>query len=137
MINISTGDRVSFSLYSGINGIISFSGEVQAKLKHDLASLYPASNLIENHTNIWPMLPADIRETYNNSYTSYEYIALKTDAGEVHFIGVPWIRETTLVTENPKTAQLVISDFTDTDSTRLTKILSQYGYSLSSFKINN
>lgn len=136
MIDINTGDIVSFSLYSGINGTTTLSGKVQAKLTHELASVMPGSNLVTNHTNIWPLLPQEVKDNYTNSHTSYEYIALKTNNGTVYFIGIPWIREATLEKENPKTAELVLGNFTEVDGVRLGKILAQHNYTVKSFKIN-
>lgn len=76
------------------------------------------------HANVFPFLPVGTP----NSFDAYPYVKLKLQSGEITFVGLPWIREETLVLSTTQKMQLTIDSVTPEDQDRIIKALSANGF---------
>lgn len=76
------------------------------------------------HVNFYPYLPAG---TPNNP-AAYDYIKIKTTAGNTTILGVAWINLDTVVEVESRTASVTIKDVTASDVPRIKQALAQNGF---------
>lgn len=76
------------------------------------------------HVNFYPHLPAG---TINNP-AGYDYIKIKTTAGNVTILGLAWINLDSVVEVENRTAIVTIKNVTATDVPRIKNALAQNGF---------
>lgn len=123
--DFTLGAEVSFSIHGTIGGANTFSGEVVSAIGG--AHIPPNANGFTNHSNIYPALPDEVRAVTDDSYNSYNYVALSTGAADLVYIGIPWIADSTLQTVNETTKSVTVKDPFN-DSLRLSQVLKTNGY---------
>ena len=83
------------------------------------------------HVNFFPYLPAGTP----NKPSSYDYIKVKTTAGNTTILGVAWINMDTVVEVESRTATVTIKDISAIDVTRIKQALAQNGFNNVSINI--
>lgn len=76
------------------------------------------------HAQIYPMLPVG---TPNDPY-GYDYVKIKTTAGNVTILGIAWINDTTVTLVQSNTITAVIGNVSAVDVLRIRNALIQNGY---------
>lgn len=127
------GQKVSFSIYGAIGGESEFSGKAVGSMEGSFIP-DPGTALV-NHSNIWPAIPKDITDPLADSFSSYEYLIMVSDSGEVSYIGSPWINYDSVLAENLRTASVEVINFTDQDASRLRKVLESNSFTVGTIKI--
>lgn len=126
---MNVGQRNRFAIYGSIGEHSAFEGEVKGKV---MGSYLPAdSNAHVNHANIYPQLPEEIRNLYNDDYHSYDYYIIETDAGNTFFIGAPWINAKTIEELSETVLVVNIKDPEGRTQEELVKLLKTNGYEVS------
>lgn len=119
------GSVVSFDTYpASILGTIFSEVKVLGIFDKDTANMWIDANSM--HSNVYPSLPV-------NSPTSpddYQYVKLKHTNGNISVLGLPWIREDTIVVVNKGTLTLVLSDMTVEDKDNIVASIAAIGYKL-------
>jgi len=99
---------VSFDLYpSQILGSGYTRAKVLAWMDADTAK-YFGIDPIALHANVYPLLPAGTP----NRFDGYPYVKLRLENGTVTAVGVPWIRDETLVVLTQTRARLTLENIT-------------------------
>lgn len=133
--SVQIGDNITFSLYGPIYpGKVNFSGKVISRLSAD--GLPPTAMAATDHVNVYRDLPPEIQETIEDSFTSYNYLLVKTNDG-LFYIGEPWIIPGTLMLNNAGTATVTLGEFRDSDTGPLRQLLLANGYVVSSIVKSN
>lgn len=130
---IVIGIDITATLYDTVNGSTNISGKVISIVLGD--NLSPASNASENHVNIYPSLPAIVKETTEDDYTSYTYIAIKDSNDVVTYIGLPWITLSSVTRIDTATLTITLDDFPENGVDTVKAILTQNGYSNASYSL--
>lgn len=92
--DIAPGQKLKLSIYGQINAVKNFQGTVAGLV---LGSYVPqTADPSINHANIYPTLPAERKEAFQDIYTSYQYIQLIQEDDSVVYIGLPWINDATI-----------------------------------------
>jgi hypothetical protein len=76
------------------------------------------------HANIYPTLPAGVP----NDPTAYPWVKLLLANGSTTIIGVPWIKDSTLVVETSQSIQFTVSNITPSDQNTIIEALAAAGY---------
>lgn len=95
---------------------------VMGILDYEMASRY--ADIYPLHVQVYPSLP----EGTPNDPRSYDYILVKTTAGNNVVLGIPWIKENTIELVDSKTIQVLISNASAIDISRVRNALLQNGY---------
>lgn len=132
LTDIKHGRRYSFTTYGPVAGQSQFDGTAVAVISGRY--IEPYTGALANHANIYPTLPADVTRDIDNNATSYDYLQL-AHGTNMTFIGLPWIRETTLKEVIPRVATVPLLEFEDPDGSRLRAILESAGYTVGSISI--
>lgn len=99
---------VSFDLHaSQVLGSGYVRAKVLAWMDADTAK-YFGIDPIALHANVYPLLPPGTP----NAYDGYPYIKLRLENGDVTAIGVPWIRDETLVILTQTRARFTLENVT-------------------------
>lgn len=77
------------------------------------------------HAQVFPYLPSG---TPNNP-NAYDYVMVKTSTGQNVVLGYPWIKEDTIVEVSAVSIEILVTEVTTEDVTRLRDVLKQNGYS--------
>ena len=77
------------------------------------------------HAQVYPLLPTG---TVDDA-ASYTYLKLKLVSTEIAYIGLPWIREETIVATQRRRAVVKIEDVGPSDVNEIGLALSSNGYS--------
>lgn len=115
---------VSFSVYAtpvlgdGYNNV-----KVLAIMDAETAKLCNIDP-ISLHAQIYPSLPSGTV----NRYDGYLYVKLGLNNGQTTAIGLPWIREDTLVILNTRKLQFTLDGITAEDEPKVLRALSANGY---------
>lgn len=124
---VKVKDNLRFAIYGTVNGSAEISGIVIAKLS--ALAVPNTSSAPTDHVNIYRDIPEWVKDTIENDWQSYNYIALKT-VDSIVYIGEPWIISGTLYRDDIVTANVVIDSFRDSDSSALRFLLESNGYSV-------
>lgn len=76
------------------------------------------------HAQVYPTLPVGTP----NDPNAYNYLILKLPSGGTTILGIPWIREDTVVVKDTQTAQALIFGVSGEDLPKITNALVQSGY---------
>lgn len=79
------------------------------------------------HVNVYPTLPPGVPD----NPSQYQYLKVRHANGSISVIGIPWIKEDTLLINNKGTLTLVIDHVTPIDRERIIRALSANGYKAS------
>lgn len=134
MLEIMTiGKQVTFSIYGTIDSRSSFSGTVIGTNDGRYLPLIAQAEV--NHVNIYPTLPENQKELYSNLYYDYTYYTVRTDNGEVYYIGEAWIIAATLSEVLPVGCNIVLTDFDESKLTQLQLTLEQAGFNIAKLTV--
>lgn len=127
-----TRKAYSFDVYpSALLGTAFKNVTVQAILDYDTALGFV--DLAALHVSVFPYLPAGTP----NRPQDFDYLLLKTDAGDTTVIGVPWIIDETVQVVESLTITAIIEDVSTADLDRIRICLSQNGYDKIKLSINS
>lgn len=84
------------------------------------------------HVNVYPYLDP----TTPNDATAYSYLLFKTPNGITSALGLPWIREETIVLKEARTIRVTIGDASTPDVQRVRDALVQNGFNNLKIEIN-
>lgn len=76
------------------------------------------------HVNVYPTLPDGVPDDPDQ----YQFVKLQHLNGKVSIIGVPWIREDTIVISQKGTLTITVNDVGPVDLDRIVKALAANGY---------
>lgn len=114
---------VSFDYYpSQILGSGVVRAKVLAWMDADTAKFF-GIDPIALHANVYPLLPPSTP----NRYDGYPYVKLKLENGDVTAVGVPWIRDDTLVILTQTRARFTLENVTPDQITTALQALSANG----------
>jgi hypothetical protein len=85
------------------------------------------------HASVYPTLPAGTP----NDYRAYSYVRFQLASGQATIIGIPWIRDESLVISTNRTVQLTIDDINDTQLNTILLALSANGFAAVDVKYPN
>ncbi|MNP71325.1 hypothetical protein D3C76_1676970 [compost metagenome] len=78
----------------------------------------------EKHVNVYPSLPAGTPD----DPTAYMYVRIQHPSGEFEILGLPWIRESTIVSMNFDVLYAKISQVKPDDFEHILALLGANGY---------
>lgn len=93
-------------------------GVVDYEIASKYADLYPL------HAQVYSSLPNGTP----NDPKAYDYLLLKTTAGNIMAIGIPWIKESTIVLIESRVIQVIIDGVSASDVQSIRNALVQNGY---------
>lgn len=93
-------------------------GVVDYEIASKYADIYPL------HAQVYPSLPNGTP----NDPKAYNYLLLKTTAGNTLAIGIPWIKESTIVLVESRTIQVLVGGVSASDIQSIRNALVQNGY---------
>lgn len=76
------------------------------------------------HAKVYPYLPAGTP----NDPKAYDYLLIKTTAGNTMVIGIPWIKENTIELIESRTIRVLVGGTSASDINRIRNCLVQNGY---------
>lgn len=120
------GSEVSFSIHGNIGGRNNYTGEVVSVISG--AHVPAEANAFANHANIYPSLPEEVAAVVEDNFNTYHYVLLSVD-GKMVYVGLPWIRASSLSTVETVTRTIVVQD-SHNDALRLTQVLRSNGYTV-------
>lgn len=117
------GNVISFDVYPR-NYLGTFSHvRVEGVLSYD-AALRNGFDPVSLHVRVSPTLP-DI--TPNNA-RDYSYVVVTDRNNKTALIGLPWIKEETLIVHANYTAEIIVEGLAQGDDARLMQVLHQNGF---------
>ena len=125
LAQLPIGSTVSFETYAPqIIGAVIQNAVVLAHLDADTVRML-GGDPYSKHAQIYPTLPSG---TVDDA-TAYTYLKLKLVSTEITYIGLPWIREDTIVATNRRRAVVTIEDVGPSDVNEIGLALVSNGYS--------
>lgn len=119
------GSTVSFETYAPqIIGAVIQNAVVLSHLDADSVRML-GGDPYSKHAQVYPLLPTG---TVDDA-ASYTYLKLKLVSTEIAYIGLPWIREETIVATQRRRAVVKIEDVGPSDVNEIGLALSSNGYS--------
>ncbi|BEG72687.1 hypothetical protein [Pseudomonas phage PA1C] len=114
--DVAIGQKISFEVYPSAQYGNNFKNvTLAAFLDANLVRIL-GFDLIAAHQNVYPTLPAGTP----NDPSQYSYVRVEFEGGQHQYIGIPWIREGSVVVNNGQKATLV---FQNIDQRRLERII--------------
>lgn len=83
-------------------------------------------DIVSLHANIYPSLPSG---TVPNDPYQYSYMRIQHPSGEYSTLGIPWVREETIVISESTQIVLTFNNRTEEDLSRIVLALQSNGYS--------
>lgn len=121
---LTPGTKYSLQLYGINENENTYSGVV---LGISAASILPtavSTNAVITHNNIWGSLPVETQNAIDNNYASYMYVILELeDTKELRYIGLPWIKDGSLVEITDEVTTIILSSLTTEDKVKLQPLL--------------
>lgn len=115
---------VTFDLHpSQLLGTSYKNAKVLAWLDADTVA-YMGVDPIAMHANVYPTLPVETP----NKYDGYPWLKLKLASGEITAIGVPWIKDGSLVVATTRKMQFTIDNVSPADQNVILQALSANGF---------
>lgn len=129
MQELKTRTKYSLSIYGAMGDVSLIEGTVVG-ISEGVHLPYTA-NAPENHVNIYPVLPLDVRRYTKDDYQTYQYYHIVTDAGTSYHVGFPWINYATV--QEIQTSKLVIEidNFEGSDYTEVIKAMEKLSLNVS------
>ena len=117
------GSVVSFDVYAPELGV-NFNGVEISAVYNYRTAVRNGRDVDAIHQQIYSRLPSNVP----NDPTKYNYVEVITADGEYVILGIPWIKESTIVVTKTLIYKpnIVIEDATDV--TKINQILNQAGY---------
>lgn len=117
------GSVVSFDVYAPELGV-NFNGVEISAVYNYRTAVRNGRDVDAIHQQIYSRLPSSVP----NDPTKYNYVEVITAGGEYVILGIPWIKESTIVVTKTLIYKpsIVIEDATDV--TKINQILNQAGY---------
>ena len=120
---------VSFELYpSQIIGVGYQNAKVIGIFDAETAGSW--IDTVAMHAQVSPFLPAGVP----NSHDAYSYVRLLLPSGEKTVIGIPWIRDNTLVVVDSRRLQIIIDNVAVADLPRIQLALSANNFTIADTK---
>lgn len=121
--NFQTGKSYTFALYPSYVFSTDFKfvtvlGVVSYEIATQYADIYPL------HIQVYSSLPAGTP----NDPKAYDYLLIKTTANVTMVLGLPWIKENTIVENEGRTMQITVANVSATDVDKVRNALVQNGY---------
>lgn len=114
--DVQIGQKISFEIYPTAQFGNNFQNvTLAAFLDANLVRIL-GFDIISNHQNVYPSLPAGVP----NDPTQYSYVRIEFESGQHQYLGIPWIREDSVIVNTGQKATLV---FQDIDQRRLQRII--------------
>lgn len=120
---LKPGAVVSFDVYPSTYYPNLSHLKVEAILNYEAAiamGLDPASV----HVRAAPMLP----DTAPRSHTEYDYVLVSNNSNQRFLIGLPWIKEASVIVHESLTLDCVFENLSQSDIERLRTVLQQNGF---------
>ena len=115
---------VSFDLHpSQLLGTGYKNAKVLAWLDAESAA-YMGVDPIAMHANVYPTLPVGTP----NKYDGYPWVKLKLASGEITAIGLPWIKDETLVVATTRKMQFTLDNVSPADQNVVLQALAANGF---------
>ena len=122
---VPTGSTVSFETFAPqIIGAVIKDAVVLAHLDVETVRML-GGDPYSKHAQIYPLLPTGVVD----NAAEYMYLKLQLVSKEFAYIGLPWIREETIVSTKRRSAQVVIEDVGPSDVSEISLALTSNGFS--------
>lgn len=122
---VPTGSTVSFETFAPqIIGAVIKDAVVLAHLDVETVRML-GGDPYSKHAQIYPLLPTGVVDNAGE----YMYLKLQLVSKEFAYIGLPWIREETIVSTKRRRAQVVIEDVGPSDVSEISLALTSNGFS--------
>lgn len=115
---------VSFSVYPAAALPSSYKNVKVLGIIDDTTARALGLSVQEKHVNVYPSLPAGTPD----DPTAYMYVRIQHPSGEFEILGLPWIRESTIVSMNFETLYAKISQVKPDDYENILALLAANGY---------
>jgi len=123
--DVQIGQRFSFEVYpTSIIGNNFQDVRLEGILSARAAASY-GFDIEALHANVYPTPP---QGSAPNDPFQYSYIRIQYPSGEYAIVGVPWIRQESIVISSGGTIHLTFDDKTQSDLDRILMALSSNGY---------
>lgn len=117
------GNVISFDVYPS-NYLGTFSHvRVEGVLSYDTA-VRNGFDPVALHVRVSPTLPDDAP----NNARDYSYVVVRDRNNQIALIGLPWIKESTLIVHTNYTAEITVEGLSMGDDVRLRQVLHQNGF---------
>ena len=113
--DISIGQKVTFEVYPSAQFGYSFKDVTIAAFIDASIAMSLGTDLIALHQNVYPSLPAGTPD----DPMQYSYVMVKNYNNESTILGIPWIRESTIVVNSGSTLTLVFQDIDERRKDRI------------------
>ena len=80
----------------------------------------------EMHAQVFPFLPAEAN--CPDDPTAYDYVLIKTLTGQKAFLGLPWIKASSIIQVDGQTLTMSSEGLTASDVTKIRAAMAQMGY---------
>lgn len=126
---LPTNAIVSFELYPAqIIGVGYQNAKIMGVFNADTAGTWIDTAVL--HAQIYPTLPSGVP----NNHDGYDYVRLLLPSGEKTVIGIPWIRDSSLVVADSRRLQLTIDNVSSADLARIQIALSANNFTIADSK---
>lgn len=115
---------VSFSVYPTAVLPSSYKNVKVLGIIDDTTARALGHSVEEKHVNVYPSLPAGTPD----DPTAYMYVRIQHASGELETLGLPWIRESTIVSMNFDVIYAKISQVQPSDYENILALLGANGY---------
>jgi hypothetical protein len=115
---------VSFSVYPAAALPSSYKNVKVLAIIDDTTARALGHSVQEKHVNVYPSLPAGTPD----DPTAYMYVRIQHPSGEFEILGLPWIRESTIVSMNFDVLYAKISQVKPDDYEHILALLGANGY---------
>lgn len=134
--DIRNNMHVQFNIYGSMGGRTSVSGTVEGIVKGHRAP--KLNEMRAYHASIYQLLPEEIKEVTPNDWRKYDYAMIALSNGDLIYVGLPWIIESTL---EEVTLQGINLQGTGWDKTKLSEedirvFFAQFGVRITSILSN-
>lgn len=130
---VQIGQRFSFEVYpSAVLGNnfknVRLVGTFDARVAQSFGE-----DIVAMHANVYPTLPTG---TVPNDAFQYNYFRIQYPNGEFQLLGIPWVRQDSIVVATSGRLTLVFDDVSPTDQDRIIVALSSNGYKPNSMEMS-
>lgn len=127
------GDTISFQVYPSVllgnqfNDVV-----VQSVVNADTARML-GFDFVSMHANVFPTLP----ESSPDNPNQYNYLVVRLQSGGTQIVGLPWIREETIVSRVTTSVFVEIIGAGTVDVPAIVNALSSNGYRSNNVKVGD
>lgn len=122
---LTLGSRISFETYpAAIIGTTFNNVRVDAILDFETASTL--LDVAAMHANVYPTLPSGTADDYKGYY----YAKLRLENGKVTVVGLPWIKEDTVITQSTVNLPVTVLSVNPVDQARFKAVCAANGFAI-------